>query len=133
MNNFQMKRSQFSVLIASLILACGCSADIPAPTSDSSANAFCRSALDAAQVQLGGFLKAYPDPQKIARSYENGKAKIVSPKDWTSGFVAGSFWYMYEFSQDPAWLAAAEKSRRRWARAMQSYLAKQGWRNRIAT
>lgn len=78
--------------------------------------AFCASALDAAEVQLDGFRKAYPDPTKIARSYEKGRAKMVETRDWTSGFVAGSFWYMYEYTKDPTWLASAEE----WTAALES-------------
>jgi len=70
---------------------------------------FCVTALDAAEAQLDGFRKAYPDPASIARSYENGQAKMVETRDWTSGFVAGSFWYMYEYTQDPDWRASAEQ------------------------
>ena len=46
------------------------------------------------------------DP-KIPRSYEGGQLKMVAPKDWTSGFFAGSLWYLYEFTNDPKWQAAA--------------------------
>lgn len=69
---------------------------------------FCATALDKAETQLDGFRMAYPDPTQIARSYDKGQVKLVGVNDWTSGFVSGSFWYMYEYTGDPDWLAAAE-------------------------
>lgn len=99
-----------AVVVSTLFIAGGCLAGEPAadtaPVSDAS---FCVAALETAEVQLDGFRKAYPDPEQIARSFEKGKPKLVETRDWTSGFVAGSFWYMYEFTQDPSWLASAEK------------------------
>ena len=46
------------------------------------------------------------DP-KIPRTFEKGALVTVGPKDWTSGFFPGSLWYLYEFTRDPKWLAAA--------------------------
>ena len=31
----------------------------------------------------------------------------ISPEDWTSGFFPGSLWFLYEYTNDPKWLAAA--------------------------
>ncbi|MEH6548789.1 MAG: glycoside hydrolase family 88 protein [Pseudomonadales bacterium] len=120
-----MIKSRLTLLVGALVLA-GCSSDkaptiaaveptAAEPQLQTTSNvtapdtAFCSVALDAAAVQLDGFRKAYPDPTQIARSYEKNAARLVSDSDWTSGFVAGSFWYMYEHTQDPSWLATAEQ------------------------
>jgi len=50
-------------------------------------------------------LKADPN---LPRTFENGKLKTVSPKDWTSGFFPGSLWYLSEYTHDPKWQAAAK-------------------------
>ena len=58
--------------------------------------------------QYDGLLTAVRNDPKIPRTFSDGKVKTVDAKDWTSGFVAGSLWYLYEFSKDPKWLAAAK-------------------------
>lgn len=57
--------------------------------------------------QYGHLLASVKDDPKIPRTFEHGKMVTVGPKDWTSGFVAGALWYLYEYSRDPKWLAAA--------------------------
>ena len=69
--------------------------------------AFCSAALDNAAVQLDGFRKHYTDPTNIPTSYENGKTKYTKTNGWTSGFVAGNFWYLYEHTKDESWLNSA--------------------------
>jgi unsaturated chondroitin disaccharide hydrolase len=112
--------SKLSILAGSFALACAGSADEliskDADNHVSSEHAFCETALEAAHKQMLGFLIAYPDPTQIARSYENGKAKMVGPKNWTSGFVAGSYWYLYDYSKKKSWLATAKK----WTAALES-------------
>ena len=44
---------------------------------------------------------------KIPRSWEKGKYKMVAPEDWCSGFVPGSLWYLYELTGKEAWKTAA--------------------------
>ncbi|MBB1379337.1 glycoside hydrolase family 88 protein [Pseudoalteromonas sp. SR43-2] len=68
---------------------------------------FCSATLDKAQLQLDDFRKAYTNPNKIPTSFSDGKVNFITPMGWTSGFVAGSFWYMYEHSQDKSWLDTA--------------------------
>jgi unsaturated chondroitin disaccharide hydrolase len=68
---------------------------------------FCSTTLDKAQLQLDDFRKAYTNPNKIPTSFSDGKVNFITPMGWTSGFVAGSFWYMYEHSQDQSWLNTA--------------------------
>ena len=46
--------------------------------------------------QYGHLLASVKDDPKIPRTFEHGKMVTVGPKDWTSGFVAGALWYLYE-------------------------------------
>ena len=68
---------------------------------------FCSATLDKAETQLNQFRIHYTDPQKIPRSY-NETVRFATTDDWTSGFVAGSFWYLYEHTQDSTWKDSAE-------------------------
>lgn len=44
------------------------------------------------------------------RSVEkDGSLKLVTPRDWCSGFFPGSLWYMYEYTKNPKWREQAEK------------------------
>lgn len=43
------------------------------------------------------------------RTLEDGKFKLVVSKDWTSGFFPGVLWYLYDYTKDQKWLAAAEQ------------------------
>lgn len=71
--------------------------------------AFCAQALDAAALQLAGFRETYTTPASIPRSAtSSGDVRLVGPGDWTSGFVAGNFWLIYEHTQDAAFRSAAE-------------------------
>ena len=72
--------------------------------------AFCGDALDAAALQFAGFRAAYANPSSVPRSAKNGTVSQVNMGDWTSGFVGGSYWLLYEHTQDEAFRAAAEAS-----------------------
>lgn len=37
----------------------------------------------------------------------DGNWKVVGPRSWTSGFLAGSFWQLYDHTNDAAWKADA--------------------------
>jgi len=78
--------------------------------------AFCRSELTRAATHYQGFLSANTNPSQIPRSASNGTVRRVAPSDWTSGFPAGSFWLLYEFTQAAAWRTAAEA----WTAALSS-------------
>jgi hypothetical protein len=39
----------------------------------------------------------------------DGRLILVASRDWTSGFFPGSLWYMYEFTGNKKWEAAARK------------------------
>jgi hypothetical protein len=61
-----------------------------------------------AATQYEGMLKALKDDPLPPRTFENGQLVTVRIKDWTSGFFAGSLWYLYEYTRKPEWLAAAK-------------------------
>lgn len=42
------------------------------------------------------------------RTVEHGELKIVSSKDWTSGFFSGVLWFLYEYSGENEWKQYAE-------------------------
>jgi unsaturated chondroitin disaccharide hydrolase len=69
---------------------------------------FCVDALDAAALQYDGFRNAYTDPSQIPRSADASSTRLVGAGDWTSGFVAGSMWLLYEHTQDESWRTTAE-------------------------
>jgi len=43
----------------------------------------------------------------IPRAIKNGYIKYARSYDWTSGFYAGSLWYLYELSQNDKWKVRA--------------------------
>lgn len=60
-----------------------------------------------AEVQYHGLLKGIQSETNLPRTFDHGKLKLVSPRDWTSGFFPGSLWLLYEYSHDSQWLSAA--------------------------
>ncbi|HEY3500373.1 MAG TPA: glycoside hydrolase family 88 protein, partial [Polyangiaceae bacterium] len=75
---------------------------------------FCRAELARAVDHYDGFRNAYDDPTEIPRSAKNGSVRLVGASDWTSGFPAGSFWLLYEFTGEESWRETA----RRWTAAL---------------
>ncbi|HEX7903901.1 MAG TPA: glycoside hydrolase family 88 protein [Chitinophagaceae bacterium] len=43
------------------------------------------------------------------RTLDSNKLKLVSSKDWTSGFFPGELWFLYEYSGKKEWKTEAEK------------------------
>ncbi len=41
--------------------------------------------------------------------FENGILKMVSSRDWTSGFFPGELWYLYEYTGDNKWKTLAQQ------------------------
>lgn len=81
--------------------------------------AFCETALQAAEAQLAGFRNAYGDNNKsedIPRAFDGETTDTRNAYDWTSGFVAGTLWYLYEYTQDADVLEEA----RDWTEALSS-------------
>jgi hypothetical protein len=61
-----------------------------------------------AATQYEGMLLALKDDPLPPRTFENGRLVTVRINDWTSGFFAGSLWYLYEYTRKPEWLKAAK-------------------------
>lgn len=103
-----MKRKQskilFSILSALALTASTVSHGAVWPKNDAK---FCSAALDSAATQMNDFRQVYTDPKNIPTSFSEGKTKFTTPMGWTSGFVAGNFWYIYEHMQDKSWLNTA--------------------------
>ncbi len=98
-------RSLLSIFAAAAGSAPGMKAEMSA-----GADALLRSipsTFEFAGAQYGRLLASVKDDPEIPRTFEKGKVVTVAPKDWTSGFFPGSLWYLYEFTRDPKWLAAA--------------------------
>lgn len=60
-----------------------------------------------AAAQYDRMLARLTNDTRFPRSYENGRHRLVNAEDWTSGFFPGSLWYLFEYTQDEKWLAAA--------------------------
>jgi unsaturated chondroitin disaccharide hydrolase len=58
-------------------------------------------------AQYQGLLDSLQGDTNLPRTFMNGRVKTVAPKDWTSGFFPGSLWYLYEYTGDAKWQAAA--------------------------
>lgn len=43
------------------------------------------------------------------RTLDSAKLKLVSSRDWTSGFFPGELWFLYEYTGKPEWKQLAEK------------------------
>jgi hypothetical protein len=70
--------------------------------------AYCRQQITQAATDFARFRTTYTNATQIPRSAKGGTARLVGVSDWTSGFPAGSFWLLYERTQDAAWRTAAE-------------------------
>jgi hypothetical protein len=52
--------------------------------------------------------KSVTDPV-LPRSLEDGELKLVSSRDWTSGFFPGILWYIYEYTGEQKWKEQAQR------------------------
>lgn len=56
------------------------------------------------------FIKRSRKDQVIPRTInKDGSLKLVGPRDWCSGFFAGSLWFMYQFTEEDKWKQQADK------------------------
>lgn len=65
--------------------------------------------LDVAGKQLISFAEYFDTSSFTARSWKDGKYKLIKPRDWTSGFFPGSLWTYYELTGDETYKSWAEK------------------------
>jgi chondroitin AC lyase len=67
-------------------------------------------ALEFIRGQFENTLQEEDDPTKVPRTLnEDGSLKTVGIYSWTSGFFAGSLWYLYELTQEEKWKTEAIK------------------------
>ncbi len=68
-----------------------------------------------AAQQYERMLATHPDTSRFPHSSKPDGTAFDEPSDWwCSGFFGGTLWYLYEYSHDPKWNAAAH----RWTMAM---------------
>ena len=104
-----MQMGSFVLAIAGLNIGCDSKPSAASPT------ALAKDALLAqipdnfafAAQQYERLLANVKNDPKLPRTFEKGKVVTVTPEDWTSGFFPGSLWLLYEYTNDPKWLAAA--------------------------
>ena len=67
--------------------------------------------IENAKAQLAFLIEAAEADStlKIPSTFKNDKVGSVPPKDWVSGFFAGSLWYMYELTGDEFYAEKAQK------------------------
>ena len=69
-----------------------------------------------AALQTSYLLKQVDSARKVSaeklifpRTLVDGRLKLISSTDWTSGFFPGELWYLYEFTKQDKWKTEAEK------------------------
>ena len=63
-----------------------------------------------AELQYSNMLKKATDSTQVPRTTsKDGTLKSTSIKSWTSGFFAGSLWYLYDYTKNEKWKKQAEK------------------------
>lgn len=69
-----------------------------------------------AEKQYTQLLKVSTDVTRFPRTINSdGSVRTTNISDWTQGFFAGNLWYIYEYTQNPQWKAAATK----WTEALE--------------
>lgn len=66
-----------------------------------------RADLGVAAAQYSFLLEQVKGKSGFPRTVEDGQLRMVGVKDWTSGFFAGSLWYLAEATGDAKWRSAA--------------------------
>ncbi|MDB5199334.1 MAG: hypothetical protein JWO92_1297 [Chitinophagaceae bacterium] len=103
-NQIQMKFSIAFIFFLSFLLHAGAQ-KIKLPAIISDAEKQTRLMLkEAASVKTTSNNPALVSP----RTMEKGELKLVSARDWTSGFFPGELWFLYEFTGENMWKEQAE-------------------------
>ncbi|MFT7034980.1 MAG: unsaturated chondroitin disaccharide hydrolase [Cyclobacteriaceae bacterium] len=105
-----MRKAYLSLLCYSIIgglLFCACASTVPSDQT--------KTFLDESAAQLSLLRDIADKENRIPRTINaEGEIHWTNPKfDWTEGFYPGSCWYMYEYTGDAKWKAAAEKNQNR--------------------
>jgi unsaturated chondroitin disaccharide hydrolase len=95
------KKSILISLLLSMILVPACKHEKPIPSPD---------LMQFIQDQYSNILEVSDDLTAIPRRIDdNGALVSTGIYDWTSGFFAGSLWYIYELTGDEKWKEEAVK------------------------
>lgn len=69
-----------------------------------------REQMELAAQQYERLLETHPDITKTPQSlFPDGTYRDMPTSWWCSGFFGGSLWYLYEYTKDERWKAAADK------------------------
>jgi unsaturated chondroitin disaccharide hydrolase len=94
----------------SLLLLCAMTAFVVKSKVDPRKN------LAIAEQHLSARINSYHNVNRFPRSVRGDTLFAVPSWDWTSGFYAGSLWYMYDYTKDKKWEDAA----RQWTSGLES-------------
>ena len=59
-------------------------------------------------VSIGGTPGSAGADLVSPRTLDSGSLRLVTSRDWTSGFFPGVLWYLYEYTRKPEWKKEAE-------------------------
>lgn len=96
-------------ILLPLLLALNCPAASPesSPPNDP-VLALLPDVLRTADLQYTALLSSLRTTTNLPRTFEDGKLRTISAKDWTSGFFPGSLWYLFELTGEEKWKRAAQ-------------------------
>lgn len=94
------------VLIGVVSLTVNLMAATPQPAMRSVVDRALERSLEQSMLLYAEMIKI---PGRLPRTARDGKLVTCDPHWWTSGFFPGTLWYLYEYSNDPEVLAAAEQ------------------------
>jgi len=108
--------SAMVLLFGAAVLAASCAG----PDSDRTANVSTDEIMEFASDQLrllinetDAAIQRNPEgrrgPHVNSRSIRDDSLFLVASRDWTSGFMPGLLWYMYDFTGDDHWLEEARR------------------------
>ena len=121
-----LKRTLSGIAILSLVTTTHTVCQSPASVTDeksslagarASANIPVEKVIRLAQQQYAAYISTHSDTLRYPRDTKpDGTLGETGPADWTSGFFPGCLWYLYRFTSDDQWKAAAD----RWTRGLAS-------------
>ena len=95
----------FGILLVLCISGCNNQSKLPADLTKTSV----RHNFEFAQTQYAYMLEKINDSVKNPRTISSDEdLKLVSSKDWTSGFFPGCLWYIYEYTKAENWRTSAK-------------------------
>jgi len=96
-------KTSLSLLIFSFIISCE-------TKTQQQKTDFIQENIEFASDQYAFHVKAIEDSGRVLnpRNYIDGKIRYIRPQDWTSGFFAGSTWYLFELTGDKKWKEFAQ-------------------------